>query len=307
MRSNFLPPRRRTPSSGRCHPTPTPCYLTYSNQAATVRVTLASRSDGVEMSAAVQPHITNIMALTLPAPLRFTPSTIDRFIAPNHSSDGVGMAYQLIIFYRAESRQAGFMENQTVGAAGYVSLYGGNLIFGDYVATNITFTTNGVAWLGTALSNKWASATAVVNRPPAPGQADVVLIDSPNGAFLSGSRLGGGAGAGYLMRVGGAVDASRVPLSLDVVAGTIEHLAKTPGGRTKVALLSMVRGPVIGESWPSEVRTDQWRSRLQASGVLASNGVTVVDLTTVPDMIQAMNETNYLAILNPYGELCPRR
>ena len=280
-------------------------FLTYSNQAATVRVTLASRSDGVEMSAAVQPHITNIMALTLPAPLRFTPSTVDRFIAPNHSSDGVGMAYHSSYFIAQNPDQPASWRNQTVGAAGYVSLYGGNLIFGDYVATNITFTTNGVAWLGTALSNKWASATAVVNRPPAPGQADVVLIDSPNGAFLSGSRLGGGAGAGYLMRVGGAVDASRVPLSLDVVAGTIEHLAKTPGGRTKVALLSMVRGPVIGESWPSEVRTDQWRSRLQASGVLASNGVTVVDLTTVPDMIQAMNETNYLAILNPYGELVP--
>jgi hypothetical protein len=281
-------------------------YLTYSNAALTVVVTASNRSDGIEFSAVVTPRATNVYALTLPAPLQFDPAVLDRFIAPNHSSDGVGMAYNKTYFQIQDENNPASWKDQIVGPAAYVHLYGGVLNFGaNNSPVSLSFTTNGVAWLGVGLSNTWSSATAIVNRAPASGQADIVLIDSPEGAFLSGSKLGGGAGGGYLMRIAGPIDASRVPLSLDVVAGAIEHLAQTPGGRTNLAMLSLVRGPVVGANWPSEVRLDQWRARFEASGVLASNGIGVVELTTIPEIVAALTSTNYFAILNPYGELIP--
>ena len=277
-------------------------FLTYSNAALTVVVTASNREDGVEFSASVTPRATNVYALTLPAPLRFEPAALDRFIAPNHSSDGVGMAYNKTFFQAQDEDSPASWKYASVGPAGYVSLYGGECIYTNYDAVPISFTTNGVAWLGAGLSSKWSSASAVVHRPPAAGQADVVLLDSPHGAFFSGSDLGG---TGLLMRVGGLVGAADVPFSLDVVGAALEHLAQASAGRTNIGLLSMVRGPVIGTSWPSEVRIDEWRDRLSSSAVLASNGISLIELSNIPEMMAALVATNFLAILNPYGELVP--
>ena len=107
------------------------------------------------------------------------------------------------------------------------------------------------------------------------------------------------------MRLAGLTDASRVEFALDVVVGAIEHLAQTSGGRTNVAVLSMARGPAIGESWPSEVPIYTWVGRLQSSTNLAADGIRVSELTSYAEMTNALAATNYLAILNPYGELVP--
>ncbi|MBU0679281.1 MAG: hypothetical protein KJ626_14360 [Verrucomicrobia bacterium] len=280
-------------------------YLTYSNVEYAISITISNRDDGIDMSAAVDTASNAVTQLVLPALLRFEPSVMKRFIAPNHSSDGVGMAYNTNYFLIQTEDDPASWKQTSVGPAGYVSLYGSSAVITNYDVVALNFTTDGVAWLGSDLSNKWASASATVHRPPASGQADVILLDSPHGAFFSGSHLGGGAGAGWLMRIGGLVDATRVEFSLDVVVAAIEHLAQTSGGRTNLAVLSMERGPVIGESWPSEVRIDQWLGRLHASTSLVANGIDILELTNVDEMTNALANTNVLAILNPYGELVP--
>ncbi len=281
-------------------------WLTYTHTELEVAVTLSNRTDGVELSATLNAPSSTVFSINLPALLRFAPASLDRFIAPNHSSDGVGMAYNASYFEAQPENSPASWKQTIVGAGGYHNLFGGNLVFGDYVVTNLAFTSDGIAWLGAEVAATWSNATAVVHRPPAAGQSDIVLIDSPHGAFLSGSQLGGGPGAGYLMRIGGNIDASRVPMSLDVVVGAIEHLAaNASAGRSKVALLSMIRGPMVGNSWPSEVRLDQWLARLQASSTLASGSIEVVELRTMPDIIDALTSSNFLAVLNPYGELLP--
>ena len=281
--------------------------LTYNSANITVAVTLADRADGLDISAAVTPKVGAVMGLTLPAQLRFDPSGLQRFIAPNHSSDGVGMAYNKT-YFQVQTEISPASWNQVAQADpgwGYRSLYGAGLDWSkgsDPVA--VSFTTNGTSWLGSSLSGKWSAETAVVNRPPAAGQADVVLLDSVNGAIFSGSHLGNGIGAGWLMRIGGTVDRDRVEFSLDIVTAAIEHLAQT-STRTKVGILSMVRGPVIGYNWPSSVRLDEWLARLNNSAALAAKGITIVELSNVQEMADALGAADYLAILNPYGELVP--
>ena len=280
--------------------------LTYSNVDVTVAVTLSNRNDGVDISAVVTPALKTVLGLTLPARLRFAPAAMQRFIAPSHSSDGVGAAYNPSFFQvQPEGSPASWAE-VSKGDAGYYQLYTGMNFVGSSASVPISFTTNAVNWLGAGVTNTWANTNAIVNRAPTLRPTDVVLIDSTNGAFFSGSHLDGGTNAGWLMRIGGLVDTARIPLSLDVVIGAIEHLAQTPAtGRTKVAILDLERGPVIGYNWPSAVTVDAWLARLRGSSVLASNGIEIVELSNAQAMMDALAATNYLAILNPYGELTP--
>jgi hypothetical protein len=284
-------------------------YLTYSNAQLTVSVTLSNRDDGVEMAAALTPRVTNVLMLTFPARMRFNPAIVQRFVAPSHTSDGVGMAYTPSFFQIQNEGTPASWNRLSVGPSGYLNLYGAGCNANEiYTPTSLTFTAAGAAWLGNNLSSEYANASAIVHRPPAVGQYDVVLIDSPRGPFFSGSHLpfiGGTTNSGWLMRLGGLTDASRVEFALDIVVGAVEHLAQTAAGRTNVAVLSMARGPAIGESWPSEVPIYSWVNRLQASTNLAAQGIRVAELTSYADMTNALAATNYLAILNPYGELVP--
>ncbi|MEI8340367.1 MAG: leucine-rich repeat protein [Verrucomicrobiota bacterium] len=281
--------------------------LSYSNSQVSVAVTLTGNNDGVDMTATVTSGSLTVTGITLPARLRFDPASLQRFIAPNHSSDGVGMSYTPG-FFQVQTEITPASWTQVIeGPAGYISLYGGPC---QFVADNnpepLGITTDGTNWLGSTVVSTYSSATAIVNRPPAAGQADVVLIGSTNGAFFSGSHLGGGSGAGYLMRLGGAIDPSRVQFSTDIVTAALAHMVQTgTSGRLKVGLLSMVRGPVIGFDWPSAVTVDNWTAALNSSSALISSSIQIVNITTVADMMTALSGTDYVAVINPYGELVP--
>lgn len=281
--------------------------LNYSNNLVAVAVTLTNRGNGVDMSATVTPGAgVTAQELTLPAQMRFVPGALQKFIAPSHSSDGVGVAYNSNFFQIQTETNAATWERveQADGGLGYRTIYGSGLVFTNYTPTTISFTTNGQTWLGTNVSGAWNNSSATVNRPPAAGQADIVLIDSANGPYFSGSRLGGGTNAGYLLRIGGIVNGTTaVNRSLAVVVAAVDHLAQTPpSGRTKVGVLSMERGPAIGETWPSEVRIDQWVDGLAAE---LPGGIEVVEIRDMAELDVAAAASDYLAILNPYGELVP--
>jgi autotransporter-associated beta strand protein len=273
----------------------------------TVTVTITDRADGVDFSSGVTvaPGAgLTVLKIDLPAALRFNPANLQRFIAPNHSSDGVGMAFNPSFFQaQTEDNAATWKEvPQADGGLGYRTLYGSGLVFENSTPVALNFTSAGTTWLGSAAQTAWNGSNAVVNRPPASGQWDLLLIDSPKGPYFSGSKLGGGAGAGYLMRVGGNVNGqTAVSRSLDLVTAAVKHLAQTPAGRTKIGILSMERGPMIGETWPSEVRIDEWKTRISAE--LA--GFDVVDIKDYTGMSTALAGSQYLAILNPYGENIP--
>ena len=276
--------------------------LVYSNADIAATVTLTARDDGVGLSAGLQSKRKTVLEFSLPARLRFTPAGVQRLVAPNSSSDGVGAEYNEAFFQpQPEDHPAGWTTT-SAGATGYRSLYGGYLVSrpSNDPAVPVTFTADGLAWLGASLSNKWSGASALVNRPPATGQTDLVLLSSTNGAFFSGSHLGG---AGWLLRLGGQVDTARAPLALDIVVAAIEHLAQSPGSRTKVALLALERGPASG-GWAAAT-VSNWRSRLNSSAALASAGVQIVELSNAQAMLDALSATNFLAVLNPYGESTP--
>ena len=276
--------------------------LTYGRTDLEVVVTITERADGVEMAGRVTPAAggPTVLALHLPATLRFSNTSVQRLIAPSHSSDGVGMAYNAGFFTVQTEDNAATWKRvvQADGGAGYRSLYNNTgLIFTNDTPVALTFSSDGQTWLGSTVVNSWSNSTAVVNRPPAAGQSDLVLIDSPNGPYFSGSKLGGTGG--YFLRIGGNVNGTQaVDRSLDIVTAAAKYLAQNPGVRTKVGLLSMERGPVTGVTWPSEVRLDQWASRLRE---VLPTGIQVVPITDISGLIAAATSTESSI---PTGSYC---
>ncbi len=278
--------------------------LNYSNAAIAVTVTVSNRDDGIDLAAQVRPRNETALELDLPARLRFSPTNVARLICPLNSSDGVGAEFKPAFFAAQPPADPAGWTNSLAGEAGYISLYGGSLTFipDAYPPAPVTFTGAGIAWLGTNVATNWNGSNAIVNRPPAPGQADIILVTSTNGPYFSASHLGG---VGFLFRIGGEVDDASVPIAQDIVIAAIEHLAQTAhaASRTNIALVTLVHGPASG-GWAA-VPVATWSNRLVTSSVLAQTGIHVVELSGAQAMLDALASGNYLAVLNPYGEWTP--
>ena len=278
--------------------------LNYSNAAVAVSISVSGRGDGINLAGEVKSLQETALEFDLPARLRFSPSNLSRLIAPLHSSDGGGAEFEPSFFETQAQTDPTGWTNSLVGEAGYISLYGNSLTFISDSAppAPVNFTSAGITWLGTNVATNWNGTAAIVNRPPAPGQADLVLLTSTNGSYFSASHLGG---KGYLFRLGGEVDDARTNLAQDVVIAAIEHLAQTTHAatRTNVALLNLENGPATG-GWAA-VPVTYWSNRLALSTALAQSGIQIVQISNVPAILAALASNTFLAVLNPYGEWTP--
>jgi hypothetical protein len=278
--------------------------MTYSASEATVVVTATGRDDSLDLAAVVSRTTKPITGFALPGRLRFDPARIDRFISPMNAGESVGIAF-LSSFFKPGSpdRPAGWANGKAFAGEGYGSLYGGSLNMRpvDDPAVHLTATPDGRKWLGDAAAVAISDGSATVNRPPAQGQSDLVLVDSPNGPFFSASHLGG---AGYIFRVGGPVFEPERALALNMIGGALDTLAASaPPGRTKIGLLSVLNGPASG-GWAA-VPVTAWADRLRSLRSVASGRATFVELPTPKAALDAMASGDFLAVVNPYGEQLP--
>ncbi len=166
----------------------------------------------------------------------------------------------------------------------------------------LTVTDEGRRWLSPHAAKRFSAAQAVVNRAPGKGQADLVLIDSPNGPYLSASRLGGAAGG--LWRVGAGVGEEDADTALTLVTAVVERLAADPiAPRKRLALVALTNGPERG-NW-AHVAVADWRSRLAAVAARSRGRITFEELASPQAMLDAARSPDTLCILNPYGEGIP--
>jgi hypothetical protein len=278
--------------------------LSYASKELAVRVVVRARPDGVEFSAEATPAAQTLLGLDLPARLRFAPDSVVRFVFPNNGNTALGAAFNRRFFeQQSEDRPSGWV-TKTIGPKGYQTLCGGPLSQRDVhdPATPLSVTDEGRRWLSPSSVARLGSASAVVNRAPTRQQADLVLIDSANGPYLSANRLGGASGG--LWRVGGGVHEEDAATALTAVSAAIEHLAAHPvAARSRIGLVNLVSGPERG-NW-SEVSVSDWSARLAAAAARSRGRVTFVELTSPQAMLAAARSPDFLCILNPYGESIP--
>ena len=278
--------------------------FTYASPELTVRITARTRPDGIELSAEATPAAKPLLRLDLPGRLRFDPASVTRFVCPLNGNTAVGAAFNRAFFeQQPEDRPSGW-NTVACGPKGYQTLCGGPLVSRDThdPAVPLTVTDEGRRWLAPAIAARVAAAKAVVNRPPARSQADLVVADSAHGPYLSANRLGGSGGG--LWRIGSGVREDDAPTALALVCGVIERLAASPTApRARIGLVNLTNGPERG-NW-AEIPVTDWQARLNAIAVRSHGRVTFTELASPQAMLDAAHRPDFLCILNPYGEAIP--
>ncbi len=276
--------------------------LTYDHPALSVVVTMGGDGEATDLLAEVAVRQGTLLRLDVPATLRFDARQVERFISPMNGNESVGAAFLGPFFEEQSSTDPAGWAPQPSGPSGYETLFGGRLEqrLDQDPPVALSVTTEGAAWLGPELGARVGQATAVVNRPPAEGQADLVLVDSSNGPWLSAKHLG----AGGVFRIGGGVDAQTADLARAAVVASVERLVERAEPGATVAVLSLKRGPAQG-GWTS-VKVADWVSALANSPVLGQRGAKVVEVSSPDAMMVALAGPDApLVVLNPYGEWAP--
>ena len=278
--------------------------FTYRAPEMTVLVRARARPDGIELSADTAPATQTLLRFDLPGRLRFAPGSVKRFIMPHSGNTGLGLALNHRFFEPQPADRPSGWPLSSVGPSGYRQLYGGNLRLREVhdPVVPLVVTEEGKRWFSPMAVSRISRASAVVNRPPTASQADLVLIDSAHGPYFSASRLGGTQGG--LWRIGGGVRKEEAPVILPLVTATVAKLAAAPDTqRARIGLVSLVNGPERG-SW-CDVTVVEWRDQLSAIAARSRGRLTFTELTSAHEMLAAARASDYLCILNPYGEAIP--
>jgi len=280
-----------------------PLSLRYECPDASLTVEVAADERGLELRAEVLPSGKAVLDLELPGRLRFAPEAVARLIMPSDGNMGVGLSFNRRYFGLQPQDRPASWAPRPAGPAAYEALFGGPLVqrADQDPAVALSVTPDGREWLGAELAASTEAGRAIVNRPSAEGQLDRVLVTSANGPYFGCATFGG---TGGLWRLGGAVGVGERDLARALVARVIDHVCQSAGGgRTKLGLVALTRGPDRGV-WAG-VALAQWRQAISTIADASGGRLQLVELASPGAMVEAAQAADFLCILNPYGEWLP--
>lgn len=277
----------------------------YDHPKALVQVGFVGTKTGVDIRGEVVSK-TSIAAtdIDLPARLRFSPESVDRFYMPQKGNEGMGFALKAGFFGPSPvENPAGWRRQSPKGVNGYNRVFGGVVsmrpLADDEVSVTVTeagrkiLPSDVVDWINRK------SSKHMVNRACKPGQFDVALVDSEHGPFLSGSHLGG---TGTLWRIGSTEHHNDPQQRIGLIRGLVRGLLKDGAkDRLKVSVVSLLRSPMgDGKSGASVVAYVEMVRELAEK-----NGLAFETLRTPGALREALAKRDHLMILSPYGECFP--
>lgn len=262
--------------------------FSYKSDVVDVEASLLPRDDSLDISFSLRPKEKTILSLYSPI-LRFPPETVEKVYVP----EGLGIAFTRD-FFLGEIDWA----PQLIGDQGLRSIVGEGCVMRPLVdePVPIHLTQLGKEWLGEDMEGKVEGCKMIVNRPPE-GKVEVVkLVDSPNGAFLAGYKVG----RGWLFRLGGWVKREDEEVVFSLFQRTVQHLWRSEDKKYVVAILDIAGGPKGGAF--SELLPAIWEDKLPS--FLPSHKLK--KLSTIEEVRKALNQpSEYPLIINPYGEYIP--
>jgi hypothetical protein len=281
--------------------------LIYECRALKVAVRVGAVSGGFEFRATATPSGQVLRSLDLPAQLAFDPQTVERVVAPALPDDSPGLALNRRFFADQSQEHPPGWSSSSAGPGAFTALYGRGIATADEKSppVKLTVTEEGGRWLPPGLARLIAETTLPVVRAQPPDLCDITLVASPNGAYFSGSRLGGDGGS--LWRIGDGVrEEPQESVAQGVVAAVVGKLiAGAAQGRTRVALLDLYNGPPSG-GWNS-VAVERWRALIREVAENAGRAVRFVSLKSIADLDGELASGEVICIVNPYGEQFPAR
>lgn len=262
--------------------------FSYKSPRVDVDVNFRPMEEGVDILLLLHPKDQTILGLRCPI-LRFAPEIIEKVYVP----EGLGIAFTREFF----TEEVGLMP-QVIGDEGLRSVVGEGCIMRPVVdePVPINLTLEGRKWLGEDIEEKIKGYKMVVNRPPE-GKVDVIkLVDSPNGALLSGYHIG----EGWLFRFGGWIRREDADVVFALFQRVVQYLWRESRREQSVTILDIAGGPRGGAF--NELLPAFWENKLPS--LLQS--YKLKKLYTIDELKEALNRPDeYPLIINPYGEYVP--
>ena len=281
--------------------------LSYESKEIKVVVHVKEIAGGFEFSATTIPFEKVLKSIDLPAKLSFDPRIVERFIAPADPDHSVGMAFNKKFFSEQPLDNPTGWRGKSSGSKAFVALYGKGVptLSDEKPPVQLKVTEEGAAWLSADCVKKVNAAKLPVIRPQQKELCDLTLIASDNGAYFSGSRLGGKGG--YIWRIGAGVRGEEQQLVAEsVVVATVKKLmAAASGDRGTIALVDLRNGPANGLWNDTEIK--KWRGLLRQSVMEFGDRYRFESITSIPELNRAFKAQRHLCIVNPYGEGFPAR
>lgn len=271
-------------------------------------VRLHCTASGVDWTVSVVETARAIERIDVPAGLAFGLSGMERFVFPQRGAECHGYAF-LPDYFREHLPPKCHYRREVVGVRGYEHLYGGPLrqLADREPAVPLALTAEGRELFG-----QWGEEffqrqrLLSVNRPPAAGQADLVLVDSAAGPALSGKHFGG---KGWLLRFSGhRDDTDNEPKALirtlfDMTMHGFQRREPERFRGKKLGIVQLRNGGVRGAWTAMTVR--EWRDCILGSALRMASRAELVELESVAEMRRALRNPEFALILNPYGEAFP--
>ncbi len=273
--------------------------LAFESAEARISVFVRPSDSGFDLTAAVAPGTGTVLELALPGRLRFAPADVRHFVAPLDPHKGVGVAFNGGFFARQPAdRPAAWSPAPSPGSGITMILPSGpRMLDLNAPAIPLRATPEGVRVLGTNLAERFSRAKAEVHRPPPPGQAASVLIESDAGPLLCAHAVG----SGHLWRLTGRLEERDAGLVRDATARILHAAAAAAPDRRRIALVAVRNGPENGSF--TTLSVGQWRDTL--TRIAKDAKCEFVELPTAGAMLDAIRGDGDLAIVNPYGEWLP--
>jgi len=258
-----------------------------------VIVFVTAHEDAVDFDSQLTPKQQELLEYVLPARLRFEPSQTERLIFPMGGNTSVGTAFLKRFFEPQPVERPAGWDRQSVGAKGFVQLFGGPLEIRpmDEPAVPLRATELGRKWLNPEALKLVSQRQVTVNRPPKLTPDLRVLVEAEDGRpFFVGRELE----KGTLWLMAGQIGRSEhAPLQLSLIASVLDQLQLK--GKP-LGLINLPNEPAQG-GW-SAASVAQWQEMLATFG-------TVIDLKSGKELQDALNRRAVAAVINPYAERLP--
>lgn len=242
----------------------------------------------------------------VPGKLVLGTDSLRRVVMPGNAMQGCGLAFEKDFFL--PQREASWVRRDG-GPDAYERLFGGkcmSLKAHQVDDANLKVAPAGAAIFPASLAEEVNRLKRKVTRASAAGQYDEILIDSPNGPFLSMSSLGG---KGRIGRFGTwqvfndfkYYDQNGKVLYVEPVKHVIASRAVMDEGRRKIVLFDLKNGPPVGVY--AKIPVSKWREEL--GGFAKANGLELISAESPEAMLGLLRNPEVLAVVNPYGEGLP--
>ncbi len=271
-------------------------------------VHITPTADSLYFNASLNSKKKDLIEFALPGTMQFSPDDLKEMICQVKNPRNVGMALNRNFFrdHSADPVPYTFQIGKK-GPEGYQALMGNSpLNTGDEdKESQISITSTGKEWLGSALSDKISQVPVIATRPFEKEQADIVIAETKDGVYFGGARPSGSS-EGHLFRIGGKILEKQADSTVAMVGAVLDRITADASrkGRSRIGIINFPNGPVRGSF--TSITVKQWEERLKIIPAVKT-GVELVSIPSSDELEKALRNPLFILILNPYGEMIPVR